>query len=184
MNTNMMDDLEEVLYTKEEIAEGVKRVAAQIRNDYAGRQLVCVGILKGGFIFMSDLVREMDMPAELDFMVVSSYGNNTTSTGALIIRKELTCDIRNRDVLIIEDIVDSGRTLSYLKEYLSGRGAASIRICALLDKPSGRKVELEADYSVFECENKFVVGYGLDFAEKYRNLPLIGVLKPEIYKKA
>ncbi len=184
MAHDMINDLEEILFSREEIAEGVRRIAQEIARDYENRQLVCVGILKGGFIFMSDLVRELPMQIETDFMVVSSYGNNTSSTGALIIRKELTTDIRNKDVLIIEDIVDSGRTLSYLKQYLSGRGAASIKICALLDKPEGRTVELEADYKVFECENKFVVGYGLDFAEKYRNLPLIGVLKPGVYKNA
>ena len=148
---------------------------------FAGREPIFVGVLKGCFIFVTDLLRSVELHCTMDFMAVSSYGDGTTTTGAVKINKDLSRDIAGRDVIIVEDILDSGVTLSYLKNYLAGRKPASISIVTLLDKPSRRRADIKADYSGFEVEDAFVVGYGLDYAEKYRNLPYIGILKPEIY---
>jgi len=175
------NDLAKILLTEQEIQKKISELAKKITEDYAGKKLVLVGVLKGSFIFMADLVRAIELPLSLDFMAVSSYGNRTTTTGAVEITKDLGADIEGCDVLIVEDILDSGVTLNYLINYLEVRNPASIRICTLLDKPERRKVEVFAHYKGFEVPDEFVVGYGLDYAEKYRNLPYIGVLKPEVY---
>ena len=183
MDTNaaLYGDLTQVLVTREEIAAAVKKLGEQITRDYQGKELMLVGILKGAVVFFADLVREIDLPVKMEFMAVSSYGATTKTTGVVNLVKDLTVDITGMHVLIVEDIVDSGMTLSYLKKYLSTRGAASIKIATLLDKPERRRVDLKADYFCFTIPDEFVVGYGLDYAEKYRNLPDIGVLSPRIY---
>lgn len=180
-NAVIYQDLKSILVTREEIAEAVKKLGARITADYQGKKLILVGILKGAVVFFSDLMREIDLPLSIDFMVCSSYGASTKTSGVVNLVKDLSVDITGMDVLIVEDIVDSGMTLNYLKNYLSSRGAASIRICTLLDKPERRRVDLTADYFCFTIPDEFVVGYGLDFDEKYRNLPDIGVLDPKIY---
>jgi len=176
-----MDDIERIFFTEEQLREKVRELGARITADYAGKYPLFVGVLKGSFVFMADLVRRVDLDCDVDFMAVSSYGSGTTTTGAVEISKDLSHDIGGRDVVIVEDILDSGVTLSYLKKYLEVRKPASIRICTLLDKPARRRAEIYPDYTGFTCPNEFIVGYGLDYAEKYRNLPFIGVLKPEIY---
>ena len=177
----MMKDLECVLYTKEEIDARVKELGEQISRDYAGKDPVFVGILKGSFIFMADLVRAVSIPCSMDFMSVSSYGSGTQTTGAVKIIKDLSQDIEGKDVIMVEDILDSGNTLSYLLKILENRHPASIRLCTLLDKPERRVKPVEVHYTGFSIPDAFVVGYGLDYAERYRNLPYIGVLKPEVY---
>lgn len=177
----LYNDLEKILVTRDEIAQAVKKLGARIAEDYAGKTPVVVGILKGAVVFYSDLIREIDLPLQTEFMSVSSYGSATKSTGVVQIKLDLKLDVMNRDVLIVEDIVDSGMTLHYLKEHLSERGAKSVRIATLLDKPARRRVDLTADYYCFTIPDEFVVGYGLDYAEKYRNLPDIGVLAKRIY---
>ncbi|MBQ3485111.1 MAG: hypoxanthine phosphoribosyltransferase [Clostridia bacterium] len=180
-NAALYGDLSRVLVSREEIAEAVSALGRKITEDYQGKELMLVGILKGAVVFFSDLVREIDLPLKMEFMAVSSYGASTKTTGVVNLVKDITVDITGMHVLIVEDIVDSGMTLSYLKKYLSTRGAASIRIATLLDKPERRRVDLKADYFCFTIPDEFVVGYGLDYAEKYRNLPDIGVLDPRIY---
>jgi len=177
---NLHNDIESVLITKEELAEKVRELGGQIAKDFDGKNPLFVGVLKGCFIFMADLIRETNISCDVDFMAVSSY-KGTNSTGAVSIQKDLSHDIAGRHVIIVEDILDSGVTLSYLKEYLSVRKPASITIATLMDKPARRKAPVYAAYSCFEVPDAFVVGYGLDYNEKYRNLPYIGVLKPEIY---
>ncbi|MBR6352493.1 MAG: hypoxanthine phosphoribosyltransferase [Oscillospiraceae bacterium] len=176
----MTNDIEKVLISEAEIEAAVARIARQITDDYRDKDPIFVGVLKGCFIFMADLMRHVEVPCAMDFMAVSSY-SGTSSTGAVKINKDLGQDIEGRHVIIVEDILDSGVTLSYLKHYLMGRNPASIRIATLLDKPSRRKAEVFADYSCFEVPDAFVVGYGLDYNERYRNLPYIGVLKPAVY---
>ena len=176
----MTTDIEKVLISEAEIEAAVARIARQITDDYRDKDPIFVGVLKGCFIFMADLMRHVEVPCAMDFMAVSSY-SGTSSTGAVKINKDLGQDIEGRHVIIVEDILDSGVTLSYLKHYLMGRNPASIRIATLLDKPSRRKAEVFADYSCFEVPDAFVVGYGLDYNERYRNLPYIGVLKPAVY---
>lgn len=178
----MREDISEILYSSEDIAACVRDLGAQITRDYEGKKPLLVGVLKGSFIFMADLVRSIDLPVTLEFMVVSSYGNGTRSTGAVQIIKDLQQDVTGQDILLIEDILDSGNTLNYLKGILEQRGAASIKICTLLDKPSRRVAKVYPDYAGFEVDDKFIVGYGLDYAEKYRNLPYIGVLDPRCYQ--
>lgn len=178
----MYDDLTRILLTKEEIAEKVKEIGAKITEDYQGKAPVMVCILKGASVFFTDLIRTIDLPLSTEFMSISSYGSATKSSGVVRVLKDLDRDILNKDVLIVEDIVDSGTTLCYLKEMLQHRGAASLRIVALLDKPAGRRGNnLKVDYSCFNIPDEFVVGYGLDYDEKYRNLPDIGILSPRIY---
>jgi hypoxanthine phosphoribosyltransferase len=172
-----------ILLPEETIRQRVRELGAEITRDYQGREIFFLGVLKGCYVFMSDLVRCVDLPCMMDFMAVSSYGSRTSTTGAVKITKDLSQDIEGRDVIIVEDILDSGVTLSYLKKYLAGRRPASIRIATLLDKPSRRKADIAADYCGFSVPDEFVVGYGLDYAERYRNLPFIGVLKQEIYRK-
>ena len=180
-NRTMYQDLESILYTREELAEAVKKLGERITQDYQGKKPVFICILKGASVFFCDLIREIDLPLEIDFMVVSSYGASTKSSGEVKMVKDLDRSINGRDVIVVEDIVDSGMTLSFLKRTLLGRGAASLRIATLLDKPARRRVELEVDYSCFDIPDAFVVGYGLDYNETYRNLPDIGILSPRIY---
>jgi hypoxanthine phosphoribosyltransferase len=177
----LRSDIEEVLYSEEEIQAKVKELGGIISQDYKDRNPLVICILKGAFIFMADLVKQLDMPLEIDFMAVSSYGQSTKSSGVVRIIKDLEVSVEGRDILIVEDIIDSGLTLSYLVDVLERRNALSISIVTLFDKPAHRTVGLEADYKGFVLPDAFVVGYGLDFAEKYRNLPYIGVLKPEVY---
>ena len=176
----MTQDIERILLTRDEIEDKVSEVGRRITEDFRDRDPIFVGVLKGCFIFMADLMRHVDIKCSMDFMAVSSY-SGTSSTGAVKINKDLSQDIEGRHVIIVEDILDSGVTLSYLKRYLMGRKPASINIVTLLDKPARRKADVFADYSCFEVPDAFVVGYGLDYNEHYRNLPYIGVLKPEVY---
>jgi len=176
-------DLERVLVTREEIAAKVKELGQRINADYQGKSPVVVCILKGAVIFFSDLLRELDLPLDIDFMAISSYGSSTKSTGVVKLVKDLDRDVNGRDVLVVEDIVDSGMTLHYIKSELLHRGATSVRIATLLDKPARRRVELNVEYSCFNIPDAFVVGYGLDYDEKYRNLPDVGILHPRIYTK-
>ena len=177
----MENDIERVLFTEEELKRRVKELGGQLTRDFADKDPVFVGVLKGCFVFMADLLRSVDMHCTMDFMAVSSYGSGTTTTGAVKINKDLSADIEGRHVIIVEDILDSGVTLSYLMKVLQARGANSIRLCTLLSKPERHRVEVPIDYLGFEIPDEFVVGYGLDYAEKYRNLPYIGILKPEVY---
>lgn len=177
----MNDDILKVLYTKEELHELTVKVAKELKRDYAGKNPLFVCILKGAAIFMTDLVREIDDFVEFDFMDVSSYGDGTKSSGDVKILKDLDTSVKGRDVVIVEDIVDTGRTLVALQELFATRQANSIKICTLLSKPSRREKEVKIDYLGTEVQNEFVVGYGLDYANRYRNLPYIGILKPEIY---
>ncbi len=179
----MHPDCERILLTEEQITRRVKEVAAQLDKLYENRKPVVVCILKGSVVFFVDLIRNMQTPCELDFMAVSSYGAGTTSTGELIIKKDLAADIRGRDVLIVEDIIDSGNTLYHLKKMLNKREPASVNIVTLLDKPARRQMPLEPEYTCFEIEDEFVIGYGLDYAENYRNLPYVGILKRSVYEK-
>jgi len=177
----MRRDMETILFTEEELQQRVRELGEAITRDYMDKNPIFVGVLKGSFVFMADLVRCVDTPCTLDFMVVSSYGSGVKTTGAVKINKDLSEDIEGRHVIIVEDILDSGVTLNYLSKYLMNRNPASLRIVTLLDKPSRRKAEVFPAYKGFEVEDNFVVGYGLDYAEKYRNLPYIGILKPEVY---
>lgn len=179
----MRNDIQEVLYNAEQIQAKVKELGETLTRDFEGRNPLVICVLKGAFIFMSDLVKEIDVPLEIDFMAVSSYGQSTKSSGVVKIIKDLDVSVEGRDVLIVEDIIDSGLTLSYLIDVLERRNAKSVTIVTLFDKPARRTVELEADYKGFTLPDAFVVGYGLDYAERYRNLPYIGVLKPEVYEK-
>ena len=175
------DDILKVLLSEEQLKEKCAEMGAQITRDYAGKNLLLVTVLKGAVVYMADLMRCIDLPCAIDFMVVSSYGSGTKTSGVVKIVKDLDQDLSGKDLLIVEDILDSGNTLSYLKGLLQGRTPASIRIATLLDKPSRRKVDLKADYVGFEVPDEFVVGYGLDYDEQYRNLPFVGVLKPHVY---
>ncbi|WP_203334983.1 hypoxanthine phosphoribosyltransferase [Planococcus beigongshangi] len=177
----LQKDIEEILISEERLQEKARELGEILTNDYKDKYPLAIGVLKGAMPFMGDLMKRFDGYVEMDFMDVSSYGNATVSSGEVKIIKDLNASVEGRDLLIIEDIIDSGLTLSYLVDLFKYRKANSIKIVTLLDKPSGRKVDLKADYIGFEVPDAFVVGYGLDFAEKYRNLPYIGVLKPEVY---
>ena len=177
----MREDIERVFFSKEQIEEAVERLGRQLTEDYKDKNPLFVGILKGSFVFMADLIKHIDTYCNVDFMAVSSYGSGTTTTGAVEITKDLSYNIEDRHIVIVEDILDSGVTLNYLVSYLNVRKPASIAICTLLDKPARRKTSVTADYVGFDCPDAFIVGYGLDYAERYRNLPYIGVLKEEIY---
>ena len=179
---DMHPDLAYVMLTEEDIHRKVVEMGRQIAADYEGKNPILVGILKGAVLFTSDLFRALEIPASIDFMAVSSYGASTKSSGVTRILKDLDQGVEGRHLLLVEDIVDTGLTLRYLREYLGGRDPASLRVAVFLDKPSRRKVEVQVDYVGFEIPDEFVVGYGLDFAERYRNLPYIGVLKPEMYQ--
>lgn len=184
MNINPIDmysDIDHWLLSHEEIENRIAEIGAKITEDYRGKDLLMVGILKGAVVFFSDLIRHVDIPTAIDFMAISSYGSATKSSGVVRLMKDLDNSITDRHIIVVEDIVDTGKTLSFLKDNLLARGAASLKICTLLDKPDKRQVELKVDYFGFVIPNEYVVGYGLDYAEKYRNLPDIGVLKPEVY---
>ena len=178
----MHHDIEQILYTEEQIKQRVKELAAQICKDLGGEDVLTVGVLRGAVMFYADLVREMDIPLNMNFMAVSSYGSSATTSGAVRIQYDLEEDIAGRNVLVVEDIIDSGLTLQYLTKTLCSRNPKSIRTCCLFDKPSRRIVDFHADYVGFEVPDVFIVGYGLDYAEKYRNLKYIGVLKPSVYQ--
>jgi len=182
MEMQISRDVAEVLVTGEQLQARIAELGAQVSRDYAGQNPVLVCVLRGAVVFVADLMRQLDMPFEVDFMSVSSYGGkNTQSTGVVRILMDLGTNIENRPVLIVEDIIDTGRTLSYMMQNLQTRRPASIKVCALLDKPTRRQVYVPIAYVGFEIPDKFVVGYGLDFNEHYRNLPYVGVLKPEMY---
>lgn len=178
----MENDLKSILVSEEQIRSKVTELGRVITEQYRGKQLLAVGILKGSIVFMSDLIRSINLPLEIDFMEVSSYGKSTKSSGAVRILKDLDVDIEGRDVLIVEDIIDTGLTLKYLVEILRARKPASLKICTFLNKPSRRKVEMVVDFNGYDIPDEFAVGYGLDYGEKYRNLPYVAVLKPEAYK--
>ena len=176
------DDIAEVLIDERAIAAKVRELGAAIADDYRGKDLVLVSILKGALPFLADLMRQVPIPLALDFLEVSSYGEATHSSGVVRILKDLAKPIEDREVVIVEDILDTGQTLAYVIEHLRSKQPASVRLCTLLDKPARRIVPIRIDYRGFEIPDKFVVGYGLDYAERYRNLPFIGVLKPEVYR--
>jgi hypoxanthine phosphoribosyltransferase len=178
----MMPDVKEVLITSQEIDDKVREIGARITEDYRGEKPLLIGILRGAVVIMSDLMRNIDLQCELDFMDISSYGTGTSSSGVVRILKDLEEDITDKHVLIVEDIIDTGLTLSYLLRSLQARKPASLEICALLSKPSRRRADLDVRYLGFEVPDEFVVGYGLDFAGAYRNLPDICVLKPEVFE--
>lgn len=179
---SIRNDVSEILYTEEKLQEIVQAMGRRITEDYQGKNLFLVSVLKGSLIFMADLMRAIDLPCAIDFLSVSSYGAGTTTSGEVRILKDLDSTLEGRDVLVVEDILDSGVTLSFLLKNLSARQPRSIRLCTLLDKPERRKVDIRPDYVGAVVPDEFIVGYGLDYAEKYRNLPFIGVLKPEIYQ--
>jgi hypoxanthine phosphoribosyltransferase len=180
--TSVHEDIENVLLSEHEIQDKISSLGKQITEDYRGRDLLLVGVLKGAFVFMADLARHIDLPIEFDFMAVSSYGTATKSSGVVRILKDLDYEISGRDVLLVEDIIDSGLTISYLLRYLEARGPASLEICSLFWKKGEQAVPLEVRYPGFEIPPVFVVGYGLDYAERYRNLPYIGVLRESAYR--
>jgi hypoxanthine phosphoribosyltransferase len=175
------NDIQEILYTEEQIQDKIRELGEKISSEYAGRNPLVICVLKGAYMFMADLTKRITIPIEVDFMAISSYGQSTKSSGVVKILKDLDVPVEGRDVIIAEDIVDSGLTLSYLVDVLERRNAKSVSVVALFDKPAGRKVDLQADFVGFTLPDAFVVGYGLDYAEKYRNLPYIGILKPEVY---
>ncbi|MBO5378151.1 MAG: hypoxanthine phosphoribosyltransferase [Ruminiclostridium sp.] len=179
----MNKDIERILHSEEDIKAAVKQIGTQITADYAGKAPLLVGILKGSVVFMADLMREIDLNCDIDFMVAKSYGNAAVSSGNVKIIKDLDTDVTGRDLIIVEDILDSARTLYSVRNYLMQKNPASVKICTLLDKKVERAFDLKADYKCFDIENEFVVGYGLDYAEKYRCLPYVGVLKREVYEK-
>lgn len=179
----MLEDIAEVLLTKEQLDKKVAELGERISSDYKDKNLLMVGILKGSVVFMTDLMRNISIPLRIDFMSVSSYGSGVKSSGVVKIMKDLDIPLAGYDVLLVEDILDSGLTLHYIIDLLKSRNPRSIKICTLLDKPYCRRVEVKTDYHGFEIPDKFVVGYGLDYAEKYRNLPFVGVLKPQVYEK-
>ena len=175
------NDIREILFSEAELKAKVAELGKQLKEDYDGKNPLVVGVMKGAFVFTADLVRAMDCPVQMDFIIAKSYGNSTQTSGSVKIIKDLENDISGRHVILVEDIIDSGVTMSKLIKMLNTRNAASIKLCALLSKPSRRQVDVTIDYCGWEVPDHFVVGYGLDYAEKYRNLPSIGMLKPEIY---
>ena len=177
----MKEDIKEIYFSAEELAEIVKNLGKQISEDYKDKNLLLVSILKGSVIFMADLMRAITIPCRIDFMSVSSYGSGTKTSGVVKIQKDLDINLEGYDLLIVEDILDSGITLSYLKKVLADRNAASIRVCTLLDKPGNRQADISADYVGKVIPDEFVIGYGLDYNEKYRNLPFVGVLARRVY---
>ncbi|XOQ47216.1 MAG: Hypoxanthine phosphoribosyltransferase [Thermocaproicibacter melissae] len=178
---NMQDDIKEVLFSQEKLAEIVKNMGKHISEDYKDKNLLMVSILKGSVVFMTDLMRAITIPCSIDFMAVSSYGSGVKTSGVVKIIKDLDIDLKGWDVLVVEDILDSGLTLSYILEILQAREPKSIRLCTLFDKPDRRTANVKADYVGAIVPDEFIVGYGLDYAEKYRNLPYVGILKPEVY---
>ncbi|SJZ50032.1 hypoxanthine phosphoribosyltransferase [Garciella nitratireducens] len=181
--TIMNKDVKKVLIDQETLQSRIKELGKEISKDYIAKDLLLICVLKGAVLFMADLAQNIEVPLEMDFMAISSYGNSTESSGVVRIVKDLETSIEGRDLLIVEDIVDSGLTLSYLSELLKGRGVRSLKICTLLEKPARKATDITIDYVGFQVPDEFVVGYGLDYAEKYRNLPYIGVLKEEVYQQ-
>jgi hypoxanthine phosphoribosyltransferase len=177
----MKDDVGEVLLTDEQIREKTAELGRQLTEDYRGKNPLLICVLKGGLMFLADLMREIHIPVEIDFMAVSSYGDATESSGVVRILMDLDRNIQGRHVLIVEDIIDTGRTLTYIMENLQTRGPASVKVCTLLNKPARRVLDIPIDYVGFEIPDRFVIGYGLDYGEIYRNLPFVGVLRPELY---
>lgn len=177
----MTNDIAYTLISKEQIEQKVAELGSRISKDYEGRNLLLLGLLKGAVVFMSDLMRSITIPAAIEFMAVSSYGSATKTTGIVKVIKDISIDITDYDVLVVEDILDSGMTLSYILEHVATKNPKSIKLCALLNKPDRRVKEVYVDYEGYEIPDEFVVGYGLDYKEKYRNLSYIGVLKPEVY---
>lgn len=178
----MLRDIREVLFSAEQLHEKIKEIGSTVSRDYAGKELLMIGVLRGAVIFMADLARAIDIPVAIDFMAVSSYGASATTSGVVRILKDLDENVEGRHILVVEDIIDSGLTLNYLLDIIKSRNPASVKLCTLLNKPGRRKVDVQADYTGFVIPDEFVVGYGLDYAERYRNLPFIGILKPEVYK--
>ncbi len=178
----MMDDIQEVLFSEQQVAEIVERVGQEISRDYRDKELLLVSVLKGSVVFMADLMRAVTIPARIDFMATSSYGSGASTSGVVKIIKDLDIELSGYDIVLVEDILDSGKTLSYLMELLQGRNPKSIRICTLFDKPERRQAEVHPTYVGAQIPDAFIVGYGLDYDEKYRNLPFVGVLKPEVYE--
>lgn len=176
-------DIQEILFSEEQLSSRVNEIARQITQDYQGKEIVLISVLRGSFVFMADLCRRIDLPCTVDFMAVSSYGSGTSSTGQVQITKDLSSDIAGKHIIVVEDILDSGNTLYFLKDYMLAKGANSITIVTLLDKPSRREKPIYPDLAGFEVPDEFVVGFGLDYCQKYRNMPYIGVLKPEVYSK-
>ena len=176
-------DIDHILFSEEQLKARVREIAGQIDRDFAGKEPMLISVLRGSFIFMADLMRSITLPCTVDFMAVSSYGAGNTSSGQVKITKDLSESIEGRDIIVVEDILDSGNTLSYLLQILQARHPASMKLCTLLDKPDRRIKPVHVDYSGFSIPDEFVVGYGLDYDERYRNLPYIGVLKPEVYQK-
>ena len=179
----MLQDIKEVLFSEGAINKRVKELASRISEDYKGKELLVVGVLKGSVIFAAELIKNITIPCQIDFMAVSSYGDSSETTGVVRILKDLDSEISGKHIIIVEDIVDSGITLNYLSNYLKSRNASSVEIVSLLTKPSRRKVDIDCKYVGFETPDEFLVGYGLDYAEKYRNLPFVGILKREVYEK-
>jgi len=179
----MKQDIKEILFTEEVLTKRIKELANEVSNDYKGKDLVVVGILKGSVIFAAELIKNISIHCEVDFMAVSSYGSSTETSGVVRILKDLDNNIEGKDILVVEDIVDTGITLTYLLKYLQARKANSIEIVALLNKQARRTSDLSVKYVGFEVPDGFIVGYGIDYAEKYRNLPFVGILKPEVYEK-
>ena len=177
----MLQDIERVLLSEEQLQQRVRELGDEISKEHAGKEILMIGVLRGAVMFMADLARAIAVPVMIDFMAVSSYGTSTSSSGIVRILKDLDEEVAGKHVLIVEDIIDSGLTLSYLVDNIKSRQPASVRICTLLNKPERRKVDLEVNYNGFVVPDEFVVGYGLDYAEKYRNVPFIGILKPAIY---
>jgi hypoxanthine phosphoribosyltransferase len=178
------DDVEEVLLSGEALRARVEELGRQLSADYAGRDPVLVSVLKGSIVFLADLIRSMEIPLSVDLMEVSSYGAGTETSGQVRILKDLSRSIEGREVIVVEDIIDTGLTLNYLLRYLGERNPASMRVCCLLDKPARRLAEIEIDYRGFTIPDRFVIGYGLDYDERYRNLPYVGVLRPSVYSAA
>lgn len=179
----MHEDVKEILFTQEQLQRRVSQLGAQITADYAGKSILLCGILKGAVVFYTDLARHIEVPVEFDFMSCTSYGSSATSSGSVHIRKDLDTNVKGKHVVVVEDIIDTGITLSHLLPLLTARGAASVRLVTLLSKPARRLVDVPVDYNGFEIPDAFVVGYGLDYDSRYRNLPYIGVLKEEVYMK-
>lgn len=178
----MERDIKEILFREEDLRGCVSRIAGEINRDYRGKSPIIVGILQGSFVFLADLIREITVPVTLEFMSVSSYGAGSTSSGEVNIRMDLAQDIKGKDLILVEDILDSGNTLSDLLPELKKRGPASVRLCVLLDKPDRREKEVPVDYRGFSIADEFVVGYGMDYNQQYRNLPYVGILKPSVYE--
>lgn len=181
MENQMLGDIKEILFSEEQLTKIVERIGEQISEDYKDKNLLLVSVLKGSVVFMADLMRAIKVPCEVDFMSVSSYGSGTKTSGIVKITKDLDINLEGYDLLVVEDILDSGMTLSYILEMMQARNPNSIRLCTLFDKPERRTVDVKADYVGAVVPDDFIVGYGLDYAQKYRNLPFVGVLKPEVY---